>query len=61
VALELAGQQPSIKFHLEKKFQGSSLQFQEKTEDCETEEARSEASSSFSSTSMFNAHPPNNL
>jgi hypothetical protein len=30
VALELAGKQPSIKCHLEKKFQGSSLQFQEK-------------------------------
>jgi hypothetical protein len=30
VALELAGGQQSIKRHLEKKFQGSSVQFQEK-------------------------------
>jgi hypothetical protein len=30
VAQELAGGQQSIKCHLEKKFQGSSVQFQEK-------------------------------
>jgi hypothetical protein len=36
----------SIKRRCKKKFQGSSFQFQEETEDFETEEARKEAASS---------------